>query len=128
MSIDAQTVAALRAHRSRQLEERMSVGFGRPSGAELVFSKPDGSPIHHPEYVTDAFKRHVKAAGLKKIRLHELRHTYATLALASGMRPRDISERLGHYSVAFTLDTYARWMPGAEQVAAEAAARFILGL
>ena len=58
-------------------------------------------------------------AGLPAIRLHDLRHTHATLLLRWGYNAKVVSERLGHHSVAFTLDTYAHVVPGMQQEAAE---------
>ena len=62
----------------------------------------------------------IKRAGLKHIRLHDLRHTHATLMLKSGVHPKIVSERLGHATVAFTLDTYSHVVPGLQEAAARA--------
>jgi len=86
----------------------------------------DGSPIH-PQTVSEAFEKAVKRLGLPKLSLQGLRHTYATLALESGMRPWDLSDRLGHSSVAFTLQGYRHAVRATQDSAAEAAAAFILG-
>ena len=59
----------------------------------------------------------VAAVGMRPIRLHDLRHTHTTLLLQSGINAKIVSERLGHHSVAFTLDTYAHVMPGMQAVA-----------
>lgn len=59
----------------------------------------------NPNSVTPAFNKIAKRAGLK-LRLHDLRHTHATLMLKAGVHPKIVSERLGHATVAFTLDTY----------------------
>ncbi len=75
-----------------------------------MFAHEDGTPLN-PEAFSDAFQRHVKAAQLPRIRLHDLRHTHATLALSAGVHPKVVSERLGHASVAFTLDTYSHAIP-----------------
>jgi len=72
--------------------------------------KPDGSPIH-PDTVSDTFDRRVKASGLRKIRLHDLRHTWATLALEANVPVKVVSEVLGHNSPAFTLDVYSHVTP-----------------
>lgn len=73
----------------------------------LVFPRVDGS-WWNPPAVSLAFRRAVKTTGVPKIRFHDLRHTHATLLLRAGVNPKVVSERLGHSSVAFTLDTYAR--------------------
>ena len=72
-----------------------------------------------PWVVSKAFREHSKAAMLPPIPLHGLRHTYATLALASGVNPRIVSGRLGHATVALTLDVYSHVLPQADREAAE---------
>ena len=72
--------------------------------ADLVFAREDGSVIH-PDSFSDAFWRQAKEAKLPRIRFHDLRHTHATLALAAGVHPKVVSERLGHASITITLDT-----------------------
>ena len=83
ISLDPGTVAALRGHRVRQAQERLAWG---PAwiDAGLVFSRDDGTPIH-PQQLSKAFERLGKAAGLPEIRLHDLRHSYATATLALGI-------------------------------------------
>jgi integrase len=73
----------------------------------------------HPWNVSKAFQEHLKAAALPHIPLHGLRHSYATLALSSGVNPRIVSSRLGHSTVALTLDVYSHVLPQADQEAAE---------
>jgi integrase len=72
-----------------------------------------------PWAVSKAFRDHGRAALLPRIPLHGLRHTYATLALASGVNPRIVSARLGHATVALTLDVYSHVLPQADREAAE---------
>lgn len=67
-----------------------------------MFTRADGSPIH-PDLITDWFRRLARAAGLPPIRLHDVRHSYATAALAAGVPAKVISERLGHATIAITL-------------------------
>jgi integrase len=66
-------------------------------------------------------------SGLPKIRLHDLRHTWACLALRAGASPKIVSEPLGHASVAFTLDVYTHAIPGWEADAAATVAGLIFG-
>jgi integrase len=61
----------------------------------LVFTWPDGRALH-PERFTRWFQQHAHDAGLPKIRLHDVRHSYATAALAAGVPAKIVSERLGH--------------------------------
>jgi integrase len=100
IALDPATVAALREHRRWQLEERLAVGPGWEDSG-LVFTWPDGRPLH-PERFSRWFEQHTRAAGLPKIRLHDVRHSYATAALAAGIPARIVSERLGHANIAIT--------------------------
>ena len=119
------TLAALTAHQARQAEEKTIIGSGyRDSG--LVFTMPDGSPIH-PQRISAWFLQHTRAAGLPRIRLHDVRHSYATAALAAGVPPKVISQCLGHATIAITMDTYSHVIPGLDEQAAETVARLILG-
>lgn len=123
--LDARVVAALRSHRAEQAAIRLEVG---PAWNDqgLVFPREDGA-WWNPNSLTSAFTRAVKAAGLPRIRLHDLRHTHATLLLAAGVNPKVVSERLGHSSVAFTLDTYAHVLPGMQPEAAALFLDLVLG-
>jgi integrase len=67
----------------------------------------------------------VKAAKLPRIRFHDLRHTHATLALAAGVHPKVVSERLGHASITITLDTYSHASPAMQETAAELVASLV---
>jgi integrase len=125
IALDPATVAALRQHRKRQAEERL---LADPSDVDsgLVFTMPDGAPIH-PNRFSLWFRTRARAANLPAIRLHDLRHSYATAGLAAGVPPKVMSERLGHATVAFTLDTYTSALPALDKSAAEVVAGLILG-
>ena len=71
-----------------------------------------------PWRISFLFQQQRRRAGLPQIPLHGLRHTYATLALSSGINPRIVSGRLGHSTVAFTLDIYSHVLPQADEEAA----------
>lgn len=118
VDLDATTVTALRRHRQRQEEERAEWGSDYEDH-DLVVAKEDGTPIH-PHTLSQSFERIVTNAGLRRIRLHDLRHTHASIALMAGVPVKVISERLGHESPAFTLRQYAHVIPGMQ---AEAAAQ-----
>ncbi len=105
VALDPATVAALRQHRMRQLEERLALGAGY-ADEDLVVCTATGGPIH-PKTFSTAFDQRVRSSNLTKIRLHDLRHTHATLALELGVHPRVVQERLGHSQVSVTLDTYS---------------------
>jgi integrase len=123
VALDPATVATLREHRKSQLEERLAWG---PAYADedYVFCREDGNP-YSPDYVTRAFRGAVKRAAVPRIRLHDLRHTWASLALAAGVNPKVVSERLGHATVSFTLDTYSHVIPGLQEDAAAKVAALI---
>jgi integrase len=97
------------AHRARQAEEQLRLGL-KLTGDSFVFAQPDGSPIK-PSSITNEWVRLVGKHKLPKIRLHDLRHTHATAMLASGIHPKIAQERLGHSSVAITMDLYSHVMP-----------------
>ena len=125
LALDPVTVAALREHRARQAEQRLAVG-PRWRDSRLVFTWPDGRPIH-PQRFSKWFEQHTRAAGLPRIRLHDVRHSYATAALAAGIPAKVVSERLGHANIAITMDTYSHVLPGLDELAAGTVARLILG-
>ena len=113
----------LREHRANQELERRLLGQAVRPG-DLVFSHPDGTPLP-PNSVAKVFHRLAKSLGMPGVRLHDLRHTHATLMLRQGIHPKVVSERLGHSSIAVTLDTFSHVMPG---IQAAAARRFDEGL
>jgi integrase len=88
--------------------------------SDLVFSHVDGSPLR-PNTITRAWPDMAVRAGVKVIRLHDARHTHASLMLKQGIHPKIVQERLGHASIQMTLDTYSHVAPGLQ---AAAAARF----
>jgi integrase len=107
----------LRAHRKAQAAERLAFGAAYEDHG-LAFCRENGTPIW-PRTFSRAFEKHVRDAGLPLIRLHDLRHTWASLALAQGVHPKVVQERLGHASIAITLDVYSHVVPAMQQDAAE---------
>ena len=124
--LDVQTVAALRAHRQGQRQERLVAGAARDTATDMVFADELGRPLH-PDRITREFAIKSMSAGLSRIRLHDLRHTYATLALKSGVHPKIVSERLGHATVGVTLDLYSHVTPALGRDAADSIAAIIFG-
>ncbi len=122
--LDARTVAVLKEHRRRQLEERLAIGLRASS--DLVFTELDGSPIH-PDRFTKHFYALVRAAGLPAIRLHDLRHSWATLALQAGVHPKVVQEQLGHSTIAVTMDTYSHVVPAMQREAVDRVTGAIFG-
>jgi integrase len=105
LDLTVQCAKALKAHRVSQAEHRFKV---RPfwTHQDFVFAIDDGSPAHR-ERVARAFKRALKRAEVRPIRVHDLRHTFATLQLEHGVNVRKISEVLGHSNIGITLATYS---------------------
>lgn len=122
MALDPQTLEALRDYVSVWKEERRLLG----QDGRLLFVWPDGTPLH-PDTLTALFAKHIGAAGLPRIRLHDVRHSYATAALRAGISPKIVSVRLGHTHVAFTMQTYMHVIPGMDAEAADQIANLILG-
>jgi integrase len=125
LALDPSTVAALREHLARRDSERQLVGPA-VQGSGLVFTWPDGRAIH-PARFSEWFERHARRAGLPRIALHDVRHSYATAALKAGVPVKVISERLGHANVAIALDIYSHVIPGMDEQAASTVAGLILG-
>jgi integrase len=119
VDLDAETVAVLKAHRATQAAAKLALGPDW-TDSDRVFVREDGRPIH-PEVVSKRFLKLVERAGLPRITLHGLRHTHVAILANTDVPVKVISERLGHATVAFTLDRYAHVLPGAQS---EAAARF----
>lgn len=105
VSIDEETVAALRAHRARQNQEKLMLGAGYQDD-DLVTAQEDGQTVS-PTRITEQFGRLLKRAGLPHIRLHDLRHTFATLSLEAGVNPKVVQQALGHSHVSVTLGIYS---------------------
>ena len=88
------------------------------NGSEWVFPSPTGGPMS-PDSVLHMLQRVLKRAALPRIRFHDLRHTFATMALQNGVDVKTVSSMLGHYSAGFTLDTYAHVTTDAQLKAAQ---------
>jgi integrase len=124
IALDPKTLAALQRHAARQADEQTAAGQAWFESG-YVFVRENGQELQ-PGMASWAFRQHALAACLPTIRLHDLRHTYATLALATGINPRIISGRLGHASVALTLDIYSHVLPQQDREAAEVIAGLLL--
>jgi len=102
-------------------EQKKKVG-----DSEYVFPSPNGGPIS-PDSVLNMLHRVLERAGLPKIRFHDLRHTFATLALQNGVDIKTVSGMLGHFSAGFTLDTYAHVTTSAQREAANTMGNVLSG-
>jgi integrase len=115
----------LRGLRVEQAAERLAVGPGYAEHG-LVFAMPDGRPLH-PDRFARTFVRQAGTLGLPAIRLHDLRHTWATLAFEAGVPMKVVSEILGHASIAVTANIYSHVSPTMQSDAADRVAALILG-
>lgn len=93
----------------------------------LVFCQPTGKPLHAHNIVQRDFRRVTERAGVPRIRFHDLRHCHATLLLQQGVHPKVVQERLGHSTIAMTLDTYSHIVPGMQEQAALELEQRLLG-
>jgi integrase len=121
VDLDQRTIEALGQWRERRRNEDQRDPVADDA---YVFATPVGRPIH-PHLLSDAFKKLVKRSGLPRIRLHDLRHTHATLLLKAGVPIKVVSERLGHASPAFTMATYQHVLPGMQAEAAQTFAELL---
>jgi integrase len=121
IDLDQRTVDTLRRWRERRRDEDPNDPV---SDDAHVFATANGRPIH-PHLMSDAFQKLVKRSGLPRIRLHDLRHTHATLLLKAGVPIKVVSERLGHATPAFTMTTYQHVLPGMQAEAAQTFAELL---
>ncbi|MBL8775337.1 MAG: site-specific integrase [Acidimicrobiales bacterium] len=121
VELDEGSSSTLQRHRSATITSGQETGFG-----DLVFTDDAGERLH-PDLFTQRFDRLVARSGLRRIRLHDLRHTHATLALAAGVPVRVMSERLGHASPEFTMRQYQHVLPGMQAAAAQQIADLVSG-
>ncbi|XVQ07260.1 site-specific integrase [Spirillospora sp. CA-255316] len=124
IALDRTTVAALRAHRSKQQAEGDAYG-DRYRDSGYVFTNRNGDPMS-PGWLTHIFQRLIAEHGMPPIRLHDLRHGAATLALAAGVELKVVQEMLGHSSIVLTADTYTSVLPEVAHIAAEKTAAHLL--
>lgn len=117
VALDDHSVAALTIYKKEKSPEHED---------ELVFCYRTKTPLN-PIDISKRFVRLSEAGGLRRIRLHDLRHTHATLALQAGVHPKIVSERLGHSSIAITLDIYSHAIPHLQKEAAAEVATLVLG-
>jgi integrase len=117
VALPASVVGELRSHRVKQAEALLKVGI-RLSEDTFVVAQADGSPFQ-PRSLTHAFELFLAKYKLPHVRLHDLRHTHATAMLKAKVHPKVVQERLGHSTIAITLDTYSHVLDGMQEDAAE---------
>jgi integrase len=125
--LNPEMVDLLRAHRKRQLSERLVAGAAW-NDQNLVFCNEVGQPLDGISLYRWAFKRILRNADLPDIRFHDLRHTAATLLPLTNLSPKVVSEMLGHASIGITLDTYSHVQPSMQEDAAAAMRSMLWGI
>jgi integrase len=116
ISLSPSASLVLREHKEKHKLDQAMLGIS-PKDDDLVFSDLNGKPLL-PNTVTHAWIKLVRRIGLQGIRLHDARHSHASLMLKAGTHPKIVQERLGHSSVTITLDTYSHVTPGLQEAAA----------
>lgn len=125
IALDPTTTGILRRHCARQGERRLAAGAIWQE-TDLVFTRADGTALR-PDHVSRTFASFASSSGVPVIRLHDLRHTSATLMLLAGVPAKVASSRLGHSNIAVTLDTYTTVLPKLDEDAAASTGSLIYG-
>ncbi len=116
IALSPSTKLMLNAYRERKEAEALLLD--KPvQDNDLLFGSLDGKPIL-PDTLSHSWLKLVKRTAVKRIRLHDARHTHASLLLKQGIHPKIVQERLGHASIQITLDTYSHVAPGLQAAAA----------
>jgi integrase len=124
IDLDVDTTRRLVEHGDRQCLAASRLGLVNPE--RFVFLNPDFAPVR-PDYLSERFLLISSHLGLPRIRFHDLRHTHATIALATGVPINVVSERLGHTNTSVTLNVYSHVMPGMGASAAQDIANYVSG-
>jgi integrase len=109
VDMSPQLAGALEVHKTASKRKGLALGTGEPSS---VFTNRIGGKIDLNNWRRRVYNKVLTTARLRKIRIPDLRHTYATLRIAAGHNISDVSNQLGHHSVKLTLDVYNHWLPG----------------
>lgn len=117
IALPPSAVIVLREHKEHQDALRQEIGLSLTDDA-LVFPNLDGKPLL-PDTISHAWTKLAARSGLAGIRLHDARHTHATILLKQGIHPKVVQERLGHANISMTLDVYSHVVPGLQEAAAK---------
>ena len=109
VDMSLQLAEALKAHDLESKKKGLALGLG--DLPEYVFTNENGGWIDKANWRRRLFNKALKKAGLRRIRIHDLRHTYATLRISKRDNIQDVSNQLGHHSTKLTLDVYSHWIP-----------------
>jgi integrase len=121
--LPSDAVVVLRSHKLEQMQLRLQIGLGKIGAETFVFSTIDGKPLS-PDNLSRDWRRVCASKGLPRVSFHSLRHTHASMLIASGVDILAVSRRLGHSRASTTLDVYGHAAKGGD----EAVARAIEGL
>lgn len=128
IDIEPRVIAALKRHRAAQeMEHRVLGADARGPIPDLVFTTRTGRPIEGRNLIREWFRPLLVRAGLPAIRIHDLRHSYASIALARGVHPKVVQEALGHSTIAVTLDLYSHVVPSLQREAAKEMGEALFG-
>jgi integrase len=122
ISLPMNVIEILRGHQRQQAEQRLVLGLGRAGPDDLVFARPDGSPLS-PDNLSRDWRRALKRFDLPGFMFHALRHTSASALIAAGLDVGAVSRRLGHANPATTLRVYTHQFAASDAEAAEAIER-----
>jgi len=113
VDMSLQLTHALKKYLVESKKKGLALGLG--ALPEYAFTNNNGGLIDTDNWRRRVFVKALQKAGLRKVRIHDLRHTYATLRISKGDNIADVSNQLGHHSVKLTLDTYFHWIPGGKK-------------
>ena len=118
IDMSRQLAEVLQVYRLKCKQKGLSLGLG--AEPEYVFTNTRGKLIDVSNWRPQIFNKALEKAKLRKIRIHDIRHTYATLRISKGDNIADVSHQLGHHSPKFTMDFYFHWMPGKKKFEVDA--------
>ena len=118
VDMSLQLTETLKAHKVASKKKGLALGLG--DLPEYVFTNGRGKPIDKNIWRRRIFKKALDKANLRRVRIHDLRHTYATLRISKGDNIGDVSNQLGHHSVKLTLDIYYHWISGKKKAEVDA--------
>jgi integrase len=126
IDMGSRLVKVLKDHRVKQNEHRLKMG-SKWVDNDLVFCQDDGSFLDGDNLYHRDFQRTLKKAGLRHMRIHDLRHTFASILIAAGHHPKYIQNQMGHGSIQITMDLYGHMMKEVHEGAAEKSESFVFG-
>lgn len=118
VDMSRQLTEVLKVHETESKKKGLALGLG--DTPEYIFTNEVGNIIDKDNWRSRIFNKALKKAEMRRIRIHDLRHTYATLRISKGDNIQDVSNQLGHHSVKLTLDVYSHWIPGKKKVEVDA--------